>query len=258
MEFIAYGVDFAHTRGEFCKRYETPVYFFSHFRTDYRIEMNGQLIDGKAGDMLINRPGDVIYHGAATDDGEGFRNDWLYVDGEPLSDLLAKYPLPVGIPFHVDGLYLASAIKKIHKEKSYSLDGYAEKCDMLICDAIINIYREYKSGGVSSIAQLEHARGEMLHDFQKPWTLDEIASMSGYSKSRFCALYKEKYGVSPINELISHRVEHARLLLQYGNMTVSQVSFACGFSSIYYFSRHFKQIVGISPSEYKNNIYKSY
>ena len=129
---------------------------------------------------------------------------------------------------------------------------------MLICDAIINIYREYKSGGVSSIAQLEHARGEMLHDFQKPWTLDEIASMSGYSKSRFCALYKEKYGVSPINELISHRVEHARLLLQYVNMTVSQVSFACGFSSIYYFSRHFKEIVGISPSEYKNNIYKSY
>ena len=99
MEFIAYGVDFKNKNGEFCTKIKTRFYFFSYFRNDYRVEVGGKLISGKAGDMLINEPGDTVYHGAATDNGEGFRNDWLYADGNEFAEILEKYPLPIGCRF---------------------------------------------------------------------------------------------------------------------------------------------------------------
>ena len=250
MEFVVYGVDFANKSGEFCIRYVTPFYFFSHFRTDYRVEIDGKLVYGRAGDMLIHKPSDTVYHGAATES-EGFRNDWLYADGNEFADILSRYPLPIGKPFHIDGLYLANAIEKIHKEKSYNKIGSDEKCELIIKNAIIDIYREYENGGSSAVEKLEYARGEMLRDYKRDWTLEDLARLSGYSKSRFSALYREKYGISPINELIACRIENAKLLLSYGNMQIGEVAEAVGFSSIYYFSKCFKKVTGISPSEYK-------
>lgn len=248
MEFIVYGVEFQNKKGEFCERYETPFYFFSHFRTDYRVDIGGKLVAGKAGDMLINKPGDIIYHGAINDS-EGFCNDWLYADGGDLATLLEKYPLPIGSPFHINGHYLASAIEKIHKEKSFAYEGAADKCDLIMTGAIIDIYREYVREDVD---KLEYARGEIMRDFKREWLLSDMAKLSSYSQSRFCALYKEKYGISPISDLINCRIENAKLLLKYGNMSISEVAEAVGFSSIYYFSRAFKTSEGISPSEYKN------
>ncbi len=251
MEFIAYGVDFKNKNGEFCTKIKTRFYFFSYFRNDYRVEVDGKLVSGKGGDMIINKPGDTVYHGAATDNGEGFRNDWLYANGNEFAEILEKYPLPIGVPFHIDGLYLATAIEKIHKEKSYNRIGADDKCELILTNALIDIYREYLNGQASSADKLEYTRGEMLRDYKREWNITDLAKLSGYSQSRFCALYKEKYGTSPINDLISCRIENAKLLLRYGSMQVSEVAFAVGFSSIYYFSKCFKAREGISPSEYK-------
>ena len=252
MDFKVYGIDFANKKGEFCPRYITACYFLSHFRTDYRVEIDGKLVLGKSGDMLINKPGDLVYHGAINDE-EGFRNDWLYLYGDEFTEILDRYPLPIGVPFHIDGLHLASAIEKIHKEKSYNRAGADEKCELIFKSAIIDIYRAYVKGQTSSEDKLEYVKGEMLRDYKKEWTLDELAKMSGYSKSRFLALYKEKYRVSPINDLINCRIENAKLLLSYGNMQISEVAYTVGFSSIYYFSRYFKKITGISPRDFKRS-----
>ena len=77
-----------------------------------------------------------------------------------------------------------------------------------------------------------------------------MARLSGYSNSRFSALYRERYGISPTADLISFRIEEAKLLLLYGTHSVSEVAEAVGFSSLYYFSRYFKEKVGMSPTEY--------
>ena len=79
-----------------------------------------------------------------------------------------------------------------------------------------------------------------------------MAKLSGYSESRFSSLYKEIYGTSPINDLTARRIEEAKLLILYGNTSLSEIAEATGFSSIYYFSRHFKKCEGISPTLFKN------
>ena len=260
MEFIVYGVDFKNKRGEFCQRSISPYYFVSCFRTDYIIEIDGKLRRGRAGDMYIGRPNGIVYHGPTPEATEGFANDWLYLGGDDFTALLERYPLPVGRPFHASGaMYLATAIERIHRERSYALDGCLEKCDLIMTEAIIDLYRAYKKGErLTREDKLEYARGEMIKDFRRQWTLSELSRLADYSVSRFCALYKERYGASPIDDLIDHRISQAKLLLLYGNMSLSEISEATGFSSIYYFSKHFKKKEGISPREFKRRSEKLY
>ena len=255
MDFIVYGIDFKHTKGEFCTRQILPFYFVSYFRTDYVIEIDGKLVDGVAGDMYISRPGDLVYHGPREDSQNGFTNDWLYISGDDFGELLEKIPLPVGKPFHIGGaFYLAGAIEKIHREKAFKDVGYREMCATVMSEAIIKIYRDYKKNIKLSVsARLAYVRGELMKDYKRSWSLADIAKLSGYSESRLSALYKKEYGISPINDLLNRRIKEAKLLILYGNMSLSEIAEATGFSSIYYFSKHFKKKEGISPREYKES-----
>lgn len=255
MKYIVYGTNFKNNVGEFCQRNISPFYFISYFRSDYLMEYDGKLIEGNAGDMLISEPKKVIYHGPRYEAAEGFVNDWIYIDGgEAMKNLLKKYPLPQNYPFNIGyNLSLARCIENIHREKSYALFGYNEKCDILLTDMIIDIYREYinKSKKASAFDRLSYAKGEMTKAYNKNWTLAEIASLTNYSVSRFCALYKEAFGLSPISDLIAVRIKNAKLLLLYSNMSVNEISDTVGFSSVYYFSKYFKEKTGVSPSAYR-------
>ena len=96
----------------------------------------------------------------------------------------------------------------------------------------------------------------MRPHYDRDWTLEKMAKMAGYSPSRFSAVYKNTYGTSPIGDLIAVRIKNAKLLLRYSTMRISEVADAVGFASLYYFSRHFKKLCGISPSEYRDNASK--
>ena len=95
-------------------------------------------------------------------------------------------------------------------------------------------------------------RGAVMKNIRRSWTIREMAELSGYSQSRFLALYKDRFGVSPIYDLTRRRIDEAKLLLLYGNMSISMTAEAVGYSSIYYFSRIFKEYVGLTPSEFKS------
>lgn len=254
MNIVIYGINHPHRQGEYCRKIVMPHYFLSCFRTDYVAEMKSGTVRGKAGDYMILTPGHVIYHGPTPEATQGFRNDWLYVSGKEFETLLEQFPLPLNTPFRLDGApYLTSAIEKIHREKSFSLTGFEKKCDLIIGDLIIDMYRAFeKSGSATEKDKIEQARGEIMKEYAKQWTVQQMAALTGYSPSRFAALYKAKYKRSPIDDLIQHRIEQAKLLMLYGNMRLTEISLSVGFSSLYYFSKYFKKKEGVSPTEYRN------
>ena len=256
MEFYVYGIDYKHKINEFSTRSVSQSYFISYFRDDYMIELGGKLVKGRAGDFIIQRPGEIIYHGPKKDNPQGFSNDWIYFAGDEVEALLEKYPIPTGKPFRLaSSVYLSSAINKIHAEKSFLKDGYREKCDIIFTDMLIDVYRAYKTHSVSSTEEkLEYVRGVMIADFSRGWKLSELAGIAGYSVSRFSNLYKSEYGIAPMDDLINIRIERAKLLIRYGSMPMSAIAEATGFSTIYYFSRAFKKKEGITPSEFKKKL----
>ena len=254
MDFRVYGTALSHKKGEFAPRLKFDFYFFGYFHTDYLYEVDGELRRGQAGDFMVVPPGVIVYHGATPEAETGFVNDWMHVGGEDLDAILKKFPLPFLTPIRTDASFLSTAIERIHRERSYRDEGYREKCDLIMTDTIINVYRSYKQSlGTRATARLEHIRGEFQHSYMQDWTLEKMAKMAGYSPSRFSAVYKSTYGTSPICDLIAVRIKNAKLLLRYSNMRISEVADAVGFSSLYYFSRHFKKLCGISPSEYRES-----
>lgn len=82
-------------------------------------------------------------------------------------------------------------------------------------------------------------------------SLDTLTDMTHVSKYHLVHAFTKEYGVSPINYMISCRIEEAKQLLKNDDYTLSFITRMLGFSSPSYFSQTFKKIVGISPNEYR-------
>lgn len=80
-------------------------------------------------------------------------------------------------------------------------------------------------------------------------TLKDIASAAHISRSEAGRCFHTYMGCSPIDALIQYRLQAARRLLNESDLSLQEISFACGFNSANYFSRKFKEIYGCAPSK---------
>ncbi|HKC90097.1 MAG: helix-turn-helix transcriptional regulator [Chloroflexi bacterium] len=105
---------------------------------------------------------------------------------------------------------------------------------------------------VDRLAHLRHAKDLMDRAYGEPLDLDAIAREAGYSRFHFVRAFRATYGQTPRDYLSGRRVERARELLRTANLTVTEVCFLVGFSSLGSFSARFKEEVGVSPSRYRD------
>ena len=87
--------------------------------------------------------------------------------------------------------------------------------------------------------------------FKENITLDMLAELSHVSKYHMVHVFTEEYGISPINYLISKRIEEGKQLLQRTDYSLSLIGRTLGFSSPSYFSQAFKKQVHCTPMEYR-------
>lgn len=85
---------------------------------------------------------------------------------------------------------------------------------------------------------------------------EQLASICGISYSYLKSLFIKRFGFPPKRYIIRLKINYACNLLSSGQYTISQVAEAAGYPDIYFFSRQFKEYMGISPTEYINK-YKS-
>jgi len=253
MDAVFFDIATHHPPGQFCKRVISPSYFISYFETPVVYELDGELLPCPAGSMQIMEPYCPIYHGPAETETQGFVNDWCYLQGSELQALLNKYPLPRNRPFSVGSQNpLRRYIEKVRKEKSLQSIGYQDQILFLTGQLLVETYRLYLGNQPNSPAnrRIESARESIMLQPEKQWTLAEMAQLSGYSPSRFSDLYKKAFGVAPKQDLLNARLQLAEHMLKYTGKSITEISAACGFQSIYYFSRYFKAAMGVSPTEY--------
>ena len=80
-------------------------------------------------------------------------------------------------------------------------------------------------------------------------TLEDIAKAADISRSEAGRCFQTYMGCSPIDMLIQYRLQMAHRLLNEKTQTLQQISYACGFNSVNYFSRQFKKRYGYAPSQ---------
>ncbi len=84
----------------------------------------------------------------------------------------------------------------------------------------------------------------------QPLRVTELAGELGYNTNYFQAFFKERVGLNPSAYINQRKISHARKLMLYSHMNVTEISEYLGFQSIHYFSRLFKRLAGITPTEY--------
>lgn len=100
-------------------------------------------------------------------------------------------------------------------------------------------------------ASLRRARDHADRHFAEPLTLDRLAAVATLSKFHFLRLFRAVYGQTPVAYVSERRTERAQDLLRTTNLTVTEVCYAVGFSSLGSFSARFTEITGESPSAFQ-------
>lgn len=101
------------------------------------------------------------------------------------------------------------------------------------------------------LISLRRARDLIDRDFASPLDISALAARAGYSRYHFIRAFRAAYGATPGDYLSRRRVERACELLRTANLTVTEVCFVVGFSSLGSFSSRFSELAGCPPSEYQ-------
>ncbi|WP_306192673.1 MULTISPECIES: helix-turn-helix transcriptional regulator [unclassified Streptomyces] len=104
---------------------------------------------------------------------------------------------------------------------------------------------------LEDLVRLRRARDVMDRDYAKPLDVAALARVALMSPGHFSRSFRAAYGETPYSYLMTRRIERAKALLRRGGMTVTEVCFAVGCTSLGSFSSRFTELVGESPSSYR-------
>ena len=101
------------------------------------------------------------------------------------------------------------------------------------------------------LARLRRVRDRIDREYAKPLDVEALARGAHMSAGHLSREFRLAYGESPYSYLMTRRIERAMALLRRGDLSVTEVCFAVGCSSLGTFSTRFTELVGIPPSSFR-------
>lgn len=238
-----------------CLAGAVPRYYnFFHFMGSVDIPVNGEMIRTKPNACIISRPmqkrGFTFF--------EDTTMNWTHNDVS-IAPLLEQYGLPIGEVFYpANPAFISELFRRIKREfysenlyKERVLDGYMEE---LLIKLSRSIQPDTLGVNVSTKEEklLQDLRWQLLSKPEQNRTVEEMAKEVSLSPSRFHAVYKAVFGVSPIKDLINAKVEQSKsILLMDRDAPLISVAEKLGYKNQYHFIRQFKAVTGITPGTYR-------
>lgn len=101
------------------------------------------------------------------------------------------------------------------------------------------------------LALLRRVRDRIDREYARPLNVEALARGVNMSAGHLSRQFRLAYGESPYGYLMTRRIERAMALLRRGDLSVTEVCFAVGCSSLGTFSTRFTELVGVPPSTYR-------
>ncbi|NQX10304.1 helix-turn-helix transcriptional regulator [Microbacteriaceae bacterium VKM Ac-2855] len=101
------------------------------------------------------------------------------------------------------------------------------------------------------LARLRRIRDRIDREYAQPLDVEALALGEHMSSGHLSREFKAAFGESPYSYLMTRRIERAMTLLRRGDLSVTEVCFAVGGSSLGTFSTRFTELVGVPPSVYR-------
>ena len=160
---------------------------------------------------------------------------------------------------HFESVDISSCLRNILREMEQKNTGYEDVCQAYMEILIIRLMRNTalavptESQVVSGNRQCAAVKRYIDLHFKESLTLDQLAEDAHMNKYYLSHAFKRVYGTSPINYMITKRIEESKYLLAETDLSMSQIAQLLGFSSLSYFSQVFRRTQSVSPMEYRQN-----
>ncbi|WP_406245323.1 helix-turn-helix transcriptional regulator [Microbacterium sp. M] len=118
---------------------------------------------------------------------------------------------------------------------------------------MIGTVNDAASRALQELALMRRVRDRIDREYAQPLDVEALARGIHMSAGHLSRQFKQAYGESPYAYLMTRRIERAMALLRRGDLSVTDVCFEVGFSSLGTFSTRFSELVGVPPSAYREN-----
>ena len=208
-----------------------------------------------AGYMVLFQPRqEQHYEYFGTDKTEVY---WVHFTGSNVKNILRRYDIPLDTPVFYSG---ASAIyaylfKEMINELQTCRTGYEELLAMYLRQILILVQRtrqEHRTSINTHIQEeMEYARRYFIEHYNEQISIEDYAQSRNMSVSWFQRSFKQIVNYSPMQYILTIRMNNAASLLESTDYSMAEISAIVGYDNPLYFSRLFKKQKGVSPSEYR-------
>lgn len=208
-----------------------------------------------AGNIVLFRPKEFQkyeYYGA--DKTEVY---WIHFTGSDVKNILRKYGFPDNQRIFPVGTSLEyeRVLKRIIVELQRCQDNYEEMLTLLLRHLLIIFHRELTKEHVLKNEYLDHEMDAAVAYFNENYNRDinieEYAASKGMSVSWFIRNFKKYTGSTPMQFIVSIRINNAQVLLETTNYSINEISRIVGYNNQLYFSRLFHKLKGYAPTKYR-------
>lgn len=154
---------------------------------------------------------------------------------------------------------ISGCLRNILREMEQKNTGYEDVCQAYMEILLIRLMRSTalavptEPQVISKNQQCAAVKRYIDQHFKESLTLEQLAEEAHMNKFYLSHTFKKEYGVSPINYLITRRIEESKYLLAETDLSLSRISQLLGFSSLSYFSQVFHRTQNISPLEFRQS-----
>jgi len=142
-----------------------------------------------------------------------------------------------------------------------SVIGYTDVANLEISlkamlDVGVTVHQEVRPASahhLRDLARLRRVRDRIDREYAQPLDVEALARGAYMSAGHLSREFRLAYGESPYSYLMTRRIERAMALLRRGDLSVTEVCFAVGCSSLGTFSSRFTELVGMPPSTYRRH-----
>ncbi len=160
---------------------------------------------------------------------------------------------------HFESVDISSCLRNILREMEQKSTGYEDVCQAYMEILIIRLMRNTalavpsEPQVISRNHQCAAVKRYIDQHFKETLTLEQLAEEAHMNKYYLSHAFKKEYGISPINYLISCRLDESKYLLAETDLSMTQIAQLLGFSSPSYFSQVFRRSQNMSPMEYRHS-----
>jgi AraC-like DNA-binding protein len=205
------------------------------------IERNGVITPLSQGQAFLIQPDEITTYRA--DEKEPWEYYWISFFGSLSKTIVEKAINGLIFPFRRSGIL---AIKNaLEEEKGDTVDALNTLFAVL---ASVKTLQAQEEDAIKT--SLKYLENNYFHQIN----IEELASLFGYSRAHFTTIFTKEIGVPPYHYLTDIRIEKAKALLQSTSLSVEEVAYSVGFTSLVRFSELFKKWTGVSPTQFKKSI----